>query len=66
VVPHPVHPLQNMNDKQKLTSAILTFGKAFQTGDQSLIQFATINVNNILATLPDDWTKKEEALAENT
>jgi hypothetical protein len=55
-----------MNDKQKLTSAILTFGKAFQTGDQSLIQFATINVNNILATLPDDWTKKEEALAENT
>jgi hypothetical protein len=55
-----------MNDKQKLTSAFVTFGKACQTGDPSLIQFATINVNNILATLPDDWTKKEEAPAENT
>lgn len=47
-----------MTQKQKLTSWILSYGKAMATGDANLVNHAIENVNALLKTLPEQWSQE--------
>lgn len=49
-----------MIEKHSLVQRIETLVKAAKSGDADLISFAALRVNEILNTLPDNWSKKEE------
>lgn len=49
-----------MTEKETLVKRIHTLANAAKTGDPDLIQYATFQVNAVLKTLPENWTKKEE------
>lgn len=54
-----------MTEKQNLINWVKSYGKAMASGDPLLINFSTMTVQNLLNTLPDNWTKKEEPKPES-
>lgn len=55
-----------MTEKQNIINWVNSHGKAMASGDPQLINHTTFMVQNLLNTLPDNWTKKEEPKTEAT